>query len=116
MNRENVDEGRRVGGDSEFFAGDRDGEIDADRRPELNPHGVWGGAEEGTDAQALLHPAEEELDLPALAVELRDGGGWQRPLIGPEGQTHGLLQIVDAHSSHQIGPAAGASHPLKRMD
>ncbi len=81
--RENLDEGRKVGGDSEFFAGDRDGDIDAQRRSELNPHVVRGGAVEGTDAQALLHPAEEQLDLPALAVEFRDGGGWQRLLVGP---------------------------------
>jgi hypothetical protein len=69
VGRETVDEGRKVGGDSEFFAGDRDGEIDADRRPELDPRGVWGGAVECTDAQAVLHPAEEQLDLPAFGVK-----------------------------------------------
>jgi hypothetical protein len=109
MNRENLNDRRTTGDDSEFLARDRDGEVDADRRPELDLHGVWGSAVEGTDAQALLHPAEEQLDLPALAVELRKHGGWQRPLIGPDGQTHGLRHIVDSHASHPMVPAAGRS-------
>ncbi len=34
---------------------------------------VLGGAEEALDAQVLLDPLKEQLDLPAAFVELRDG-------------------------------------------
>jgi hypothetical protein len=53
-----LDEERKVFCDFELVAGDRDGEIDADPRPKLNPHSIWRGAVDDTDAQALLHPAE----------------------------------------------------------
>ena len=56
----------------------------------------------------MLHPAKEELDLPALAVELGDGGGRQVPMVGPESHSHGLLQIVDTDPAHQFGPVTGA--------
>jgi opacity protein-like surface antigen len=37
--------------------------------------GVGAGAHEGLDAQVLLQRFEEQLDLPALAVDGSDGGG-----------------------------------------
>ncbi len=97
MNREKLDESRKVGADPEFFAGDRDGEVDTDRRPELDPHDIGRGAVELTDAQALLHRAEQKFDQRALAVELREGGISQRLAVGPEGKTQRLPQTVDDH-------------------
>ena len=38
----------------------------------LNAHRVLGGADEALDLQALLDPAEEQFDLPALLVEIGD--------------------------------------------
>ena len=52
---------------------DGDQDIDADGDPDLSLHGVLGGAVEGFDAQVLFDPFEEQLDLPALLVDLRDG-------------------------------------------
>ncbi len=113
VHRQNLDEGRKFGGDPGFFRVDRDCDKDAYRRPELSPHGVSGGSVKGKDAQALLHPTEEELDLSAFAVEFRYSGGWQLPLVASEGETHGLLQIVDSNSSHKIGSVAGSIPPVE---
>lgn len=62
-----------VGGKAQLLAGHDGGEVYtkvyrgwADR--------VLAGTEEGSYAEALLHPAKEELDLPALALEIGDGG------------------------------------------
>ena len=38
-------------------------------------HGVLGVADEGLDLQILLDEAEENLDLPALLVDVGDGLG-----------------------------------------
>ena len=34
----------------------------------------------------LLDPFEEQFDLPAALVELRDGQGGKRPVVGQEGE------------------------------
>ena len=44
--------------------------------------GVLGSADKGFDAQVLLDGLEEQLDLPALVVDLGDGGGRQVEAIG----------------------------------
>jgi hypothetical protein len=46
--------------------------MDGDGDPDLDPHRVRGSAIEGFDAQMLFDPFEEQFDLPAAAVELRD--------------------------------------------
>ena len=46
------------------------------RDGDLNAHRVLGGADEALDLQTLLDPAEEQLDLPALLVDLGDFVGW----------------------------------------
>ena len=42
--------------------------IDRDRDPDLSPQGVLGSAVEILDAQVLLDPFEEQLDLPTAAI------------------------------------------------
>ncbi len=107
MDRANLDESGEVGGEAELLAGDGGGEVDADRRPELDPDRVLAGIEERADAEALLHPGKEELDLPALALELGDGGGRQVPMVGPRSQAYRLLQIVETDPAHQFGLVLG---------
>ena len=46
--------------------------MDGDGDPDLDPHRVLGSALKGFDAQMLFNPFEEQFDLPAAAVELRD--------------------------------------------
>ena len=45
--------------------------------PDLRLHRVLAGAEEHLDAQMLLDPLEEQLDLPALAIQIGDHLGLQ---------------------------------------
>ena len=54
--------------------------------PDLNLQGVGAGAHEGLDAQVLLQRFEEQLDLPALAVDGGDGGGGKAAMIGEKHQ------------------------------
>ena len=51
-----------------FCNGDQ--HIGANRNPDLRLHGVLAGAQKRLDAQVLLDPFEEQLDLPTLPVEL----------------------------------------------
>ena len=52
---------------------DADQDIGDHGRDNLQADGVLIVADEGADAQVLLHPAEEQLDLPAGLVKLADG-------------------------------------------
>ena len=45
---------------------------------------VFVGAEKRLDAQMLLNPFEEQLDLPTAFVKLRDGQSWKLEIIGEE--------------------------------
>ncbi len=62
-----------AGVDAEAFFDDGDRDIDRDGDPYLGLDGVLGVAEEALDAQVLLDPFEEQLDLPAAFVEPCDG-------------------------------------------
>src|SRR4030066_2285433 len=53
-------------------------------RVNLAHHGVLGVADEGLDLQILLDEAEEDLDLPALLVDIGDGLGYQPEVVGEE--------------------------------
>ena len=82
----------------EAFLDDGDQHIDRDGDPDLGFDGVLAGAEEAFDAQVLLDPLEEQLDLPAAFVELGDGQRRQREVVGQEDQglgRHGVA-ISDA--------------------
>ena len=52
------------------------------RRPDLDLQGVGAGAHESLDAQILFQRLEEQLDLPALAVDGSDGGSSEAAMIG----------------------------------
>lgn len=61
------------GGQVEFLSGDGDQHVDADRDPDLCLHSVLGGAVEALDAQVLVDPFKEQLDLATRFVERADG-------------------------------------------
>lgn len=69
-------------------------EVNADRGPKLQAHGVVAGAVEGLDAQAVLEPPEEQLDLPTLTVGFGDDRGRSAPEIAPEDEATGVVGIV----------------------
>ena len=68
----------------EPFLHDGDQHVGADRDPDLRLHGVLAGAQKCLDAQVLLDPLEEQLDLPALPVQLGDQSGGQGKVVGQE--------------------------------
>ena len=77
-------------------------------RPNLNPHRVGRGSDEGLDAQVLFDGLEEQLDLPALAIDLGDGFRGEVEAVGQ--QFHLLALLLDPHrhpSEWRVDPAAG---------
>jgi hypothetical protein len=63
--------------------------------PDLRLHSVLAGTEEHLDAQVLLDPLEEQLDLPALTIQIGDHFGLQRKVVGQEHQP--LASVVLDH-------------------
>ena len=70
--------------DPQFLFHDGHQHVHADGNPELGLHRVFAGAVEGFDPQMLLDPLEEQFDLPAALVELRDGQRGQGDAEGAE--------------------------------
>src|SRR5271166_489006 len=66
----------------EPFASDSNQHVDRDGDPDLRLHRVLRGAVEPLDPQMLLDPFEEEFHLPTTFVEIADGRGRQRRLVG----------------------------------
>jgi hypothetical protein len=58
-------------GQMQAFLGNGDQDVSADRNPNLRLDSVLGGSEKRLDPQVLLGTLEEQLDLPALAVQVR---------------------------------------------
>ena len=107
MKRQDLDKGRQICSDAELLAGDRHGEISAKRSPQLEPDGVGCRTIKYPDPQAVLEPAKEQFDLPAVMIQLGDDSGVARPLIGPKSQTAGVLKIVEADAAQKSGPVLG---------
>lgn len=68
-------------------------QVSADCDPDLGLHRVLARAAEGLDAQVLLDPFEEELDLPASLVELRHDCCFEIEVVGEEDQRLSRLRI-----------------------
>jgi hypothetical protein len=96
---------RQVGGPRQAaaLAGDRGAQVGDDRGPRLHPD-RGRGAVEGEQAQVLFDPAKEQLDLPALPIELGDDAGRQLPLIGPESEMSAVFHVEEADATHRLGP------------
>ena len=58
--------------------------VGTDGRPDLRLYRVDAGSDEGFDAQVLLDPLEEQLDLPATLVKQRHLQRVKLKLIGQE--------------------------------
>ena len=63
-----------------------DEQIDRDSAPDLRAHRVRTRAVEGFDAQVLLDPFEEQFDLPAAMIQLRNGQGGGGEVVGQKDQ------------------------------
>ena len=69
-------------GQMQAFLGNGDQHVSADRNPNLRLDRVLGGSKKRLDPQVLLDPLEEQLDLPALTVKVRDQPGFEGKVVG----------------------------------
>ena len=87
---------------------DGDENVHGHRHPDLRLHGVLGRAVELLDAQVLLDPLEEQLDLPAGLVQFANGHRRRTEQVGQEHE--GLLRVrvleADAAQMARIALAA----------
>lgn len=70
-------------------------------------HRVLRVADEGLDLQILLDPAEEDLDLPALLVDVGDGLGRQPEVIGEEHVNFAGFKVVVNNAAQGLGALSG---------
>ena len=73
------------------------------RNPQLRLDGIGSCAEESLDVQVLLHPFEEQLDLPSLAIQQRDRQRIERQVIGKERQPPAGIRIDVADPPQRVG-------------
>jgi hypothetical protein len=88
-------------GQMQAFLGNGDQHISADRDPDLRLDRVLGGSEKRLDPQMLLDPFEEQLDLPALAVQVCNQLGFERKVVGQKRDA--FAAIVLGHHAPQRG-------------
>ena len=70
--------------ESQFFLDDGDQDVDSDGNPDLGLHTVGRRAEKSFDAQVLLDPFEEQLDLPTLTINRCDCKSRKKEIVGQE--------------------------------
>ena len=82
------------------FFGNGDQQVGGNGNPYLRLDGVLAGAKEDLDTQMLLDPFEEQLHLPALAVQISNQLGLQGKVVGQKYQS--LSRVVpDHHAAHR---------------
>ena len=82
---------------------DGDEQINGDGAPDLDAHGIGACAVEGFDAQMLFDPFEEQFDLPAAPVKLRDGQCGHDEVVGQEDQRPACFRIAIADAAQRGG-------------
>ena len=98
------------------LAQDRDQDVDAHGDPDLGLHRVLGSAEERLDVEMLLHPFEEQLDLPSRLVEGGDDMRRQHEVVGDEYQSLLGLHIAESDASQAFRVGRGRLHAVDHDD
>jgi hypothetical protein len=80
--------------DSQTPARDRYEQVNRHGAPDLGLHRVLRRTVKRLDPQVLFDPFEEQLDLPAAAVEVRDGFRVQLEVVGQEDQSLVVVGVV----------------------
>ena len=82
----------------------RDGNQQVGRygNPYLRLYRVLAGAKKHLDAQMLLDPLEEQLHLPALAIQIGDQLGLEGKVVGQKHQSLAGV-VLDHHPAHRRG-------------
>ena len=102
----------------QFLLDDGDQAVGGDCRPDLDAHGIFGTAPEFLDLQMLLQPFEEQFDLPAVSVEVRDFQRLDPHGVGDERKIPVLLLVVEpdqAQLSRILPPGDGPRQPDLRI-
>jgi hypothetical protein len=68
------------------FFQDRNQQVGADRRPDLDPNRVVGVTDKAADPQVLLDPAKEQFDLPPRLLNFGDFEGGQGEVVRQKDQ------------------------------
>ena len=89
-------------GQMQAFLGNGDQHVCADRDPDLRLDRVLVGAIKRLDAQVLLDPFEEQLDLPALAIQVCNQLGFEGEVVGQKRDLLARL-VLDDHTSQRGG-------------
>lgn len=71
--------------------------------PDLSQDGIAGSAEEGFDFEVLLDPFKEDLDLPALAIDLSDGEGTEVEVVGEETVEATRIGVSEGDETKRMG-------------
>jgi len=77
--------------------------ISGDGAPDLRFHRILAGADETLDAQMLLDPLEEQLDLPTALVQRGNGQCGQGGVVGQEHQRLARLRIFETDAAQLLG-------------
>lgn len=77
--------------------------VSRDGAPDLRLYCVLAVADETLDAQMLLDPLEEQLDLPAALVKSRDGQRRQGGIVGQEHQRLAGFRVLETDAAQQFG-------------
>ena len=89
-------------GKMQTFLSNCDQHVSADRDPDLRFDRVLVGAIKRLDSQVLLYPFEEQLDLPALAVQVCNQLGFEGEVVGQKRDPLARL-VLDDHTSQRGG-------------
>ena len=99
----------------ETFFQEGDEQINGDGTPDLGAHGVGACAIKGFDSEMLLDPFEEQLDLPATVIQLRDSQRGCGEVVGQKDQSLARFEIAIADASQRRGIIV-LSQPARRDD
>ena len=77
-----------------------DQHIGAHGNPDLRLHGVLAGTQKCLDTQVLLDPFEEQLDLPALTVQVGNELRLQGEVVGQKRDAFARF-VLDHHSAQR---------------
>lgn len=75
--------------------------------PNLDAQGVLALTNKGFDLEGLLERFEEQLDLPAVLVDVRDGAGLEVMVIGQQGELSLVLLVPDHDTTQERGASLG---------
>src|SRR5262249_832946 len=82
--------------------------------PDLRLQRVGAGADERFDAQVLLDPLEEQLDVPAAAIQVRDCLCWQYEVVGQKNQPLLPFWVEESDAAQTLGVSLHRVEPLQQ--